>query len=148
MELAFYRGSGRPFDACVRLWTRSEFSHCEIVLRREGKQALLFSASPRDGGVRTVWRELAPERWECVKVRGYGMDALSLAILMRKTMGARYDWAGIFGSQIFATGIQARKRWFCSEICAKALGLPDPHRYSPESLRKMVLFLNNKGAAQ
>lgn len=145
IELAFYRGEGRLFDRLIRLWTRSRFSHCEIVLRREGGQALLFSASPRDGGVRKVWRVLDPSRWECVTVRGHGLDALSLATFIGKTVGAKYDWAGIFGSQLFAAGFQKQKRWFCSEICAEVLGLPEPQRYSPEALRKMVLFLNGKG---
>jgi hypothetical protein len=144
IEIAFYRGSGRVLDKVIRWWTRSQFSHVEIVISRDGDKAVLFSASARDGGVRKATREWVPEQWEVVSVR-HRISPLDLALFMRDEIGAGYDYAGLFGSQLFASGWQSKRRWFCSEICAAILGLPEPQRYSPESLRKMVLFLNERG---
>ena len=144
IELAFYRGEGRLFDRLIRWWTESEYSHCEIVLSRKGDEAVLFSASPRDGGVRRCERTLVPERWDVVRFK-CRLPPLDLALLMREEDGAKYDWLGIIWSQVFARGWQSRKRWFCSEICGHAAGIPEPHRYSPEGLRRLVLFLNERG---
>ena len=32
----------------------------------------------------------------------------------------------------------AAQRWFCSKLCAKALGLADPHTYAPGDLKRIV----------
>lgn len=144
IEVAFYRDSGRFLDRVIRWWTNSQFSHCEIVLSRNGNEAVLFSASARDGGVRKVTRNLLPDRWDIITVGRVNRQDLDRLII--EEAGAGYDYLGLFGSQFFASGWQSRKRWFCSEICAEVLGLPDPQRYSPESLRRLLLFLNGRAS--
>jgi hypothetical protein len=143
-ELAFYKGNGTIYDKLIRWYTGNgdpaKFSHVEIVLSREGENALLFSSSPRDGGVRQAWRKMTPDNWECITVP-IGMNEAVLQEFISLELKSKYDWFGIFGSQILARGWQSRHRWFCSEICARVLGLPRPQSYSPESLRKFVLWI-------
>ena len=39
---------------------------------------------------------------------------------------------------------QNRRRWFCSEWCAAALGLPDGWRWSPNDLAAIVPALKRQ----
>ncbi|MDZ7822951.1 MAG: hypothetical protein U5K75_02195 [Ahrensia sp.] len=46
-------------------------------------------------------------------------------------------------SASFSTGKGTdKKRWFCSEIIAAALDLPNPQSYSPGSLKSAIHALN------
>jgi hypothetical protein len=136
VELAFYRGGRTFYDRLIAWWTKSEFTHVEIVRERENGKALIFSSSPRDGGVREVWCALNPDRWEFHTIERE-IDKSIFETELRK----RYDWLGILGSQILAGGLNLKTRWFCSEICARILRLEQPQRYSPESLRQFVIEL-------
>ncbi len=55
-------------------------------------------------------------------------------------LGARYDYAGLVLSQVLAFGRHDPDKWFCSEICAAALGLPNPQRLSPQFLFDVVTW--------
>ncbi|QDD91320.1 hypothetical protein [Pseudomonas oryzihabitans] len=66
--------------------------------------------------------------------------------MLEQEVGAGYDWLGILGSQILPTGFQSRSRWFCSEFCAQALGLEQPHRYSPGQLAEAVRWASTLNA--
>ena len=46
-RIAFYKAKGDIVDKSIRLWTRSKYSHCEIVIGENW-----YSSSPRDKGVR------------------------------------------------------------------------------------------------
>ena len=45
VRLAFYKGEGDWVDKLVRWWTKSQYSHVEVVGN------MWVSSSPRDGGV-------------------------------------------------------------------------------------------------
>ena len=47
VQLALYKGRGTLFNALIRWWTRSPYSHCELVIN-----GTCYSSSIRDGGVR------------------------------------------------------------------------------------------------
>lgn len=138
MILAFYKGKGRFFDRLIRWWTRGPFSHVEVVLdiNHATMSALCLSASPREGTVREKVITLSPEKWDLLIVPWGSVDYARSQT--GNAMGQRYDWFGIIFSQILPTARHHRGKWFCSELCAKALGLCEPHRYSPTSLHNVV----------
>ena len=45
IRLAFYKGKGDWVDKLVRWWTKSQYSHVEVVVGNTW-----ISSSPRDGG--------------------------------------------------------------------------------------------------
>ena len=53
-----------------------------------------------------------------------------------ETRGQGYDLPGAFGV-VFGLP-ENRRRWFCSEWCAAALGLPAGWRWSPNDLAAIV----------
>lgn len=135
--LALYKGQGRLFNRLVRLWTRSSYSHCEIVMP-DGRW---LSASAMDGGVRakrieldlTHW-DLIPLPWACPRLITHVFECHA---------GKGYDWLGILASQLLPLAIDNRRRMFCSEFCAAALGFHwSAQRFSPALLSEVVQRIN------
>lgn len=132
MQLAFYKGGKRFFDRMVQWWTRSSYSHCELVFGYvPGSEAAeCASSSKLDGGVRIKLIDLAPDRWDLVDLPF--SDEAAARDWFQLHLGENYDVKGLLG---FVGPIKGRsKKWFCSEACAAALGYEDPWRYSPAML--------------
>jgi hypothetical protein len=134
--LALYKGRGTLFNRLVRLWTRSIYSHCEIVMP-DGRW---LSASAMDGGVRAKRIDFNPEHWDLIPIPW--ADAQAIDALFAPEEGGGYDYLGLFGSQLLPVSVHAWWRWFCSELCAHLLGFLMPHRYSPGQLGEVVKLIN------
>lgn len=145
--LALYKGKGTLFNRLIRLWTRSKYSHCEIVLSAHNESlvvddsgAVWLSASAMDGGVRSKEIELNLEHWDLIPVPW--ADRARIDWVFQQHRGKGYDWLGIFFSQLLASGLHSRSRMFCSEFCAAALGFANPQLFSPAQLRAVVQRVN------
>lgn len=144
ITLAFYKGLGktrwqRCQDAAIRLATRGRYSHVELIAGSalNDDLAQCLSSSGRDGGVRAKRILLKPESWDLVELR---IDPAKPVQFICDRIGARYDYKGILLSQVLAFGWHDEARWFCSEICAAALDLPNPQRVSPQFLFDVVTW--------
>lgn len=139
VQLASYKGPGNFSDALVRMWTRSEFSHCELVLGDA-----FLSCSLMDGGVRTklvgVNLHFVPERWELLPLPWADEDLIQKHFFA--TAGEPYSLWDLVRSQVFNHNSSEAKASFCSKWCAAALQLPNPVTYSPRTLREMCVYLN------
>lgn len=143
--LALYKGKAaintprdvvkRIADSVVRLATCSPYSHCEIAVKlpRDGLFDC-YSSSARDGGVRIKTMPLPAGKWDLVELPA--KVGLSAKRLFRRTHGAGYDYPGALGA-VFRLP-QSRRRWFCSEWCAYAIGCTNPHRYTPGELADTI----------
>ena len=130
--LALYKGKGTLFNRLIRLWTRSKYSHCEIVM----PDGSWLSASAMDGGVRVKRIELNLEHWDLVPL-SWACPHQITHVFERHT-GKGYDWLGILASQLLPLAIDSPRRMFCSEFCAAALGFNPAQRYSPALLGEVV----------
>jgi len=128
-------------DGVIRSVTRGIYSHVELISvdAMHGSPAVCLSASGRDGGVREKRILLKPESWNLVAMQ---LDADAPCGFIRGHLGAGYDYAGLMLSQVLAFGRHNPDKWFCSEICAAALGLPNPQRVSPHFLFDVVTWRN------
>jgi hypothetical protein len=124
-------------DAAIRIATRGIYSHVELISGRAelGAAELCLSASSRDGGVRLKTITLKPAHWDLVCL---DLDAELVFCSAQVHIGDGYDFVGILGSQMLPFDWQDPNKWFCSELCAQALGLPKPQRYSPQRLFEVV----------
>lgn len=134
MKIALYRGTRSGwsglFSLLVRLWTRSSFSHCELILPGE----LSASASWLDGGVRLKHINYAahPERWVILDVEG---DEAYAMWWFRERLGKSYDILGLLGFIWPSRG--GKDKWFCSEAIMAALGYSEAHRFHPGHLHAL-----------
>lgn len=129
--LALYKGKGLIGNALIRWWTRSPYSHCELVV-----DGVAYSSSLMDGGVRSKVIDFKPEHWDMVELP----TSLHQRVLdyYESTNGQRYSWLDLIRSQIFNSNADEDGASFCSEWCAAALGLPNPATYSPQTLGDIV----------
>lgn len=144
MRAAFYCGT-RPglagiYNRVVRWWTRSEFSHVELVLST-GRS---WSASFSDGGIRSKLIDFDTANWVVIDLP----PALEqrAAAWFRAHRGAKYDLMGNL-QFVLAPVPQSQRRWFCSEAVAAALGMPDPWRYGPGTLASALIYLTQPASA-
>lgn len=134
--LAAYKGKGKLFNRLIRLWTRSRYSHCELVMP-DGRW---LSASAMDGGVRAKHIELNLEHWDLFPLPWASESRIKVVFASHRGKG--YDWLGVFLSQLLPVAIDDRLRMFCSEFCAAALGFQEAQRYSPALLVDVVISIN------
>lgn len=147
--LGFYKGRGRIDDRVIRWATRSAYSHCELVfspsMPQVGETHHCLSSSGRDGGVRSKDITFDANKWDFIDIPWAPSEA---RIMAARHLYARYDYPGILLSHVFPLNRHSAHRWFCSELCAYALGLPTPHEWSPGRLHRTVVFVNQLMAAK
>ena len=154
--LALYKGrrdgSGwrvwpaRFTDWLTRKLTRGQYSHAEIAVQEHPQASVYtcYSASIRDKGVRCKVMPLPAAKWDLIPLPSAPEAHEQLQRLWMSTEGQGYDLMGALG---IAFGLpQNRRRWFCSEWCATALGLPESWRWSPNDLAAIVSTLYKKEA--
>lgn len=144
--LALYKGrkSGRTpkalamrfADWVIRKATRGIYSHCEIALALGDGVFECYSSSLRDGGVRCKTMRLPSDKWDLVELPATDMLTAKLQMIWLMTQDQPYDLIGSLGV-VLRVGNRPDK-WFCSEWCAAALGLPDGWRWSPNDLAAIV----------
>jgi hypothetical protein len=140
LRAAFYKGThaGVPgiYNRLVRWWTRSPYSHVELVFR-DGEEAA--SSSYMDGGVRFKKIDFDPALWDFVDLPEH-LEAPALA-WFNAHKGDAYDLMGNLHFVVEPIGDDKRK-WFCSEAVAASLGMPYPARFDPGTLYAALSFLH------
>lgn len=127
LKIAFYKGDPGCLHKIIRWWTKSKYSHAELIMP-DGKTWV--SISPfLNSKVSTRNREVLkhPDRWDYLTfdlnwrkpVREYQVTQLNKFI--SETEGCKYDWFGMLLSQASPFLIKRRDRWYCSEWIAHAL---------------------------
>ena len=127
IKIAFYKGKGDWKNRIIRWWTKSQYSHAELVLPNE---ITWISISPLLTGkvsARSIYDVKNLQDWDFLSfelswrepVRDYQLKQLNSFI--KETNGAKYDWTGMIFSQILPYLIKHRDKWYCSEWIAHAL---------------------------
>lgn len=131
IEVIFYKGKGDFLDKLIRLFTRSIYSHCEVKIGN-----IFYGVNPAHNKVSKYYRDFKKEDWDSIKIN---ITKKNFEIFFSYTKNKKYDWKGIFFSQIFPFKIHSKNKYFCSEWCAELLGLDRPYKYSP---KKLFRYLN------
>lgn len=135
VTLALYKGKGNFGNSIIRWWTKSRYSHCELVVN-----GLSYSSSVRDKGVRAKQISYTLDDWDFIEIPWAKEEDVER--YFKPILGQPYDWWALIGSQVFNRRSHSSGAAFCSECCASALGLSAAQVYSPESLYLLVLSLN------
>lgn len=137
MLVALYVGKGGWFNAVIRRWQRSHYSHCEVILRRVLDVSECVSSSISDGGVRVKHMRLKPEHWELWDVPCDDEQDSQAVRWAVDHEGDRYDFFGLLGFA-WRPWRGSKSRWWCSEACAALLGLDEPWRYDVATFASAV----------
>jgi endogenous inhibitor of DNA gyrase (YacG/DUF329 family) len=134
MKLAMYKGPAktvlhRLLHWVICVFTASRYSHCELVI-----DGWCWTSSNRDGGVRCKAIDLTSSAWDVFEISG---DALAARDWFVAHRGEGYDWLGVLRF-LLPFLPNSRTRWFCSESCAAALGLPNPQSITPQRLLELL----------
>jgi hypothetical protein len=140
VRAAFYKatppGVRGLYNRGIQAWTDSPYSHVELIF----SDGLAASSSFMDHGVRFKYIDFAPERWDFVPLPGF--EERDARAWFEEHRGEGYDLLGN-GHFVFAPITGNSERWFCSEACAAALGLPEPWRYDPATLFSVLSRFSN-----
>lgn len=128
IKVAFFKAKDSWVDTAIRLWTRSPYSHCEIIL----PSGLRITSSGLRGGVCLNNEPIKPWQWDVISLPGVAPG--QILAFWEETHLDPYDWFGLFFSQLLPLGLESSKGWTCSEWCAAALGAHRPSQYSPGDL--------------
>ena len=140
--IGFYRSdspSATFLDRLIAWWTKSTYSHVEIAV---GNKWI---------SVQTDYIRVLPlDRDKLVELEGNTYDYVVKKIkvthkqymdfwqyVYEEMTPKKYDWLGIFTSQIIKIGVQDNNKWFCSEATCKLLqilGDEKAWRCNPEDM--------------
>jgi len=148
LKVAFYKKGNSIYSRLIRLWTKSIYSHTELVIQTKCKhKSYWITSDPAVGHV--IVREspnIDLDHWDFVEIKNVNStNAEKIVKLVKEEIGKKYDYLGIFLSQIFPFEIQNPDKWFCSEIVSYLLknsGIKDieyilnyhPQYYNPGNL--------------
>ena len=127
IKLAFYKGKGNWKNKVIRWWTKSPYSHVELILP-DGDTWVsispMLTSTVSKRSISTVkdlneWDFLSFELSWREPVKDYQFR--QLCNFIEETEGAKYDWLGMILSQMCPYLIKHRDRWYCSEWIAHAL---------------------------
>ena len=128
--LACYKGPATglfniTFHKVVCWWTRSKYSHCELVIN-----GTAYSSSSRDKGVRKKEIDFSSGKWDLYPVE---LDEVFVLNFYERAKDDKYDYKGLLW---FVIGYipQKANRWFCSEWCGFAMKIPFAHKLSIQDL--------------
>jgi hypothetical protein len=141
MKIAFAKNSLSPFALAIRLWTWSKYHHCEVV----------FSDGTTFGAL-TTWpmktnyeiKRYNPKYWDFVEIECTPQQEQEIRKWCDGEVGCKYDWNGIFFSQVLPLSREHSTRWFCSEIATAILQKlkmftdKKPCTISPAKLAKLL----------
>lgn len=144
LRAAFYRGT-RPgvqglYSRAVRLWTRSDYSHVELIF----SDGIAASSSFIDHGVRFKAIDFDPAHWDVIDLPAALEPAARAWFTAHERDG--YDLVGNLHFIVAPVG-DSKTLWFCSEAVAAALGLPDPWRYDPGTLASVLTIISKPASA-
>jgi hypothetical protein len=120
IKVAFYGGKGTWINRVVRWWTKSKYSHAELVLPDD---VTWIGISPFKTSQLCAHPDSERNRlnWDFVELEVTEEQLSVIQEFYNTTKGCRYDWIGMIMSQILPFHIKRKGKWYCSEWIAYAL---------------------------
>jgi len=120
ISIAFYKGYGDILNKIVRKWTKSIYSHAELILN---DNETWVSISPKIGS--KISENKVPyvdvDDWDVITLNINEEQYQTILDFYAETKGKKYDWVGMLLSQFLPLRIKTENRWYCSEWIAYAL---------------------------
>ena len=130
IKIAFFKGDKKRWlHRFIRWWTKSEYSHAELIMPGGNEWVGISPFLTSRVGIRekTLSTEDQKDNWDYLTftlnwrepVREYQFRQLNKFI--QETLGSKYDWVGLIISNLTPFLVKKRDKWYCSEWIAHAL---------------------------
>ncbi|HCT54552.1 MAG TPA: hypothetical protein DF712_19075 [Balneola sp.] len=150
--VALYKGKGNIINAIVRRWTKSQYSHAELILNDKNTW---IGISPFIKSKITDRKNVQynAENWDFYEIPVTEEQHKAILEFYDITQGATYDWIGMLLSQFLSFRIKQKYKWYCSEWILYALRIScivdwkiikifDQSDLSPSKLHDILLLCN------
>ena len=120
IRVAFYKGPGDWRNKIIRWWTKSPYTHAELVMPDSYTWISIspFLSSKVDSRIKT---DFDLKNWDFVELDIDDEQHGVLLDFFEDTKGCAYDWIGMIMSQLLPFHIKRKNKWYCSEWIAYAL---------------------------
>lgn len=139
MKAAFYKGTQPGFlgwyNRLIRWWTKSPYSHCELVF----SNGLSGSSSFMDDGVRFKYIHFDPTKWDLIDLPDHLESAAKGWFLDH--LGEDYDLRGVLHF-VWGPARQGKREATCGEALMAALGFNEPWRFTPAAAHAVLSRLS------
>jgi len=156
LYVVFYKGLEDFYGKIVRLWTFSPYSHSFLVLEKNNNFTA-FEANSNYNKVRSFNFNISYleknssfyKNYDYFKFKLNSNQFKNISNFLVQQLDKKYDWLGIFLSQIIPMNIEEKEKWFCSELCAYVISKYLfnlkylPQKYSPGKLYKELKTIKN-----
>lgn len=121
IRIAFFKGDKREWHhRFIRWWTRSPYSHAEIVLD-DGETWVSISPFLFTRVAARVRTHVPPDEWDYLEFAVTADELRALKDFISETTGDGYDWTGMLLSQVLPFIVKGKGKWYCSSWIAHAL---------------------------
>lgn len=121
IRIAFFKGNKDEWHhRFIRWWTKSPYSHAEIVLD-DGETWVSISPFLYTRVAARVRVQVEPKDWDYLDFLITPEELHALKDFIAETTGDGYDWIGMLLSQVLPIIIKGKGRWYCSQWIAHAL---------------------------
>tara|TARA_R100000008_G_C3563423_1_gene157601 strand:+ start:401 stop:907 length:507 start_codon:yes stop_codon:yes gene_type:complete len=158
IQIAFYKGKGNWLNRLICWWTKSRYSHAELVLpdNKHWIGISPFLSSKVESRIKT---DCNIEEWDFVDFKITEEQLKTILAFFKETKECRYDWIGMLLSQFLPFHIKRKNKWYCSEWIAYALRISnvvdwqtikiyDQSDLSPGTLHTIIMKQKRKNDEQ
>jgi len=129
----------------IKIWTDSPYFHCEIIINDEW-----VSSNPEVGAVYRNELKTLKDNYDYVTLEVDGRRNKKVQNFIDNQIGKKYDYFGIFFSQVIDIKMDDKNKWFCSEIVSHILKMygikleEECNQYSPGKLYKRIYRMDTR----
>lgn len=121
IKIAFFKGSRHKFHhRFIRWWTKSPYSHAEIVLDN-GQTWIAISPFVFTGVAARIRTSVPDDEWDYLEFHITPEELYALKDFVAETTSDSYDWFGMILSQITPFIVKGKGKWYCSSWISHAL---------------------------
>jgi|ETNvirenome_6_85_1030632.scaffolds.fasta_scaffold00014_35 hypothetical protein len=120
IRIAFYKGKGKWKEKIIRWWTKSPYSHAELIMP-DNYTWISISPLLKSTVSSRIKTDFDLQKWDFVEFEITQEQHNVLLDFYDETKGCKYDWIGMIMSQLLPFHIKRKNKWYCSEWIAYAL---------------------------
>ena len=113
IRIAFFKAGTTMFHKIVRYWTKSSYSHVEIVLPDNETWVSISPFIFKHVAAR-IMTNVGECDWDFIELSVTHEELSALKDFISETTGDGYDWVGMLLSQFLPVIIKSKGMWYCS----------------------------------